>query len=256
LGFQDVTIPPMTLCALEVVTEGAFADVRVNDLPVTLVGLPKGFGRAFIPLPSFIVRGLNQLTARVAAAPDAAGSSLKVEVRIAVFQEGDDFFSSAGRELARVDWAGPTGQAMLSREFQADFGPASWAWSRCQTWSSPDEALADAMSFVRDLTLAFFNNDTNWIEQASQPKFADMAIAFTNVTEAEMKAQVAMALTAERPEPLPPLPPPRPALCASNRLLLLLGPDGQPWLRKRATPNATGAEVLLGKIGASWHIIR
>lgn len=254
MGSHAVSGPAMVLCALEVIAKGAFAEVRLNDLPVATVGLPGGHGRAFVPLSAFVVRGANQLAARVAAMPDA--EEVKVEIRVAVFQEGDTFFTNAGRQLARLDWAGPTGQAMLADSFDATFGPAAWAWSRCAPWPSPAAALADATPFVQDLARAYFANDTAWIEGASQAKFADMAIAFTNVTEDEMKAQATMILEAEPAEPLPPLEPPQPVLCGNNRLLLLLGPDGAPWLRKRTTPGATGLEVLLGKIDGRWQVVR
>ena len=252
-----MTNPPMILAALEVITTAAAADVRLNDVPVAMVGLPGGHGRAFIPAPGFIVSGPNRLAARFVPIGEEQPGAASAQVRLAVFQEGDDFFTGAGDELARIDWTGASGPSASARDFAADFGPPGWSWSRCVRWSTPQEALSDAMVFVQGLARAYLANDTQWIEAASAPKFADLARAFPIFPEAEMKAQVAEMIRSEPPTPTTSLPAPSPQLCADNRLLFLIGADGGPWLHKGGTgPRAGGAEMLLGKLDGKWQVIR
>ncbi|WP_420382710.1 hypothetical protein [Novosphingobium sp.] len=254
---MTVKPPGLGLYALEVDTKGAAADIRLNDIPVAIVGLPGGSGQAFIPVPDYIIRGTNRLAARVMAVPEHQPSAAKVVIRIARFDEGDGFFSNAGQELVRLDWNGTPGQAMLARDFQADFGPLQWSWGRCATWSTPAEALNDAAAFVRDLVKAYFAADADWIEHASSAKFADLALAFPSIPVAVQKAQIANAIRSDPPEPVPNLPPPQPVLCCERRLLMLLGSDGHPWLRKqRPGARGSGAQLKLGKIDRAWQLIR
>lgn len=247
----------MVLCGLEAVTRGTIAEVRLNDIPVATVGPPEGAGRAFVPVPAYVVRGTNQLSARFTPTPGPDAASPRAEVRVAVFQDGDRYFSNAGQELARLDWAGDSGPTTRNREFHATFGPPRWAWSRCDAWLTPDTALADALPFVRDLTRAYFASDAAWMETFSSAKFSDLALAFTNISEDGMKAQVASVIRREAPQPVPALAPPVPALCGDGRMLMLLGHDGLPYLRKTGSDShLVCAEVLLGKLGGAWQIVR
>ncbi len=251
------SVDPIALCAMEVTTNGAAADIRINDIPVATVGMPTGHGQGFIPVSSEIVRGANQLSARVVSVPDPPMAGAKVEIRIALMREGDRYFSNAGRDLVRLDWVAVPGQNMLSKDFAADFGPAQWSWSRCAPWPTPAAALDDAMPFVRDLVAAYFSSEADWFEQASTAQYADMIVAFPALSEAEQKEQIATAIRSDPPEAVPPLPQPRPVLCCHNRLLLLQAPEGGAWLRKRG-PGARGSgdQSLLGKVDGRWQIIR
>lgn len=247
----------MVLCAIEATTRHASAEVRINDIPAAVIGHPTGTGSGYIPIPAFVVAGRNEIAARLIAVPPGGEEPPFVELRAAVFQEGDIYFTGAGRELARIDWTGPGPEAVLRQTFVADFGPAEWSWSRCQRWPDPAAALADAGAFVSDLARAYYASDAGWLEAASGPKFDDMARAFTNVSGPEIRAQTAALIAASPAQPVPQTAPPQPRLCCEGRLLMLTGTDGRPWLRKpRPGQPETAAQILIGKLDGRWQVIR
>jgi hypothetical protein len=242
----------MILAGMEIVTTHAVADVSLNDIPTALVGAPDGFGRAFIPVPAYLVRGSNMLAARIGLVGEAQG---KAEIRIAVFNDGDDFFSGAGTELVRLDWSAAEGTGVRSQGFRVGFGPERWAWHRCQSWDRPDQALIDAAGFVRELITAFFASDAAWFESAASAQFDDLAQAYSAIPADQLRQQIAGAIASAPPIPVTEQPPPVPVLFAENRLLGLFTADGEPYLRK---PGDTGmaARALLGKLNGAWQIIR
>lgn len=242
----------MILAGMEIVTTHAVADVRINDVPMALVGAPDGFGRAFIPVPAYLVRGANMIAARMGPVGETQG---KAEIRIAVFNEGDDFFSGAGGELVRLDWSSAEGAGVRSQGFGVGFGPDRWAWHRCQSWDQPEQALADAAGFVHELSAAFYASDTAWFENAAGAQFDDLAQAYSAIPAEQLRQQIAGAIAGAPPIPMPELHPPVPVLFAEKRLLGLFSADAEPYLRR---PGETGvaARVLLGKLGGVWQIIR
>lgn len=245
----------MILAAMEVVARNAVADIRINDVPVVIVG-EQGNGSAFVPATPFIVSGANRLAARVMLQPVPPGEAPEVMIRIAVFQEGDEYFTNAGQQLARLEWRGDPSPAMLDTGFEAGFGPPAWSWMACEAWTSVDQAMADASPFLGNLARAFYASDADWFDGVSDPKLADMTQAFDHLDEPTMRARLRADTAA-----LPPAPPqpirPVPQLCGNGRLLAINAPGAPPMVSKPDSEGQPAApRYIIGKLGGAWRIIR
>ncbi len=249
-------IPSMPLAAIEVTTKGVMLEVRINDVPTLMVG-EVGDGQAFMSVTAFAVLGSNRLVAR--ARINEAGqkaSAVEANIRVAIFSEGDHWFTNSGSELLRLKWSGGSNPTMLEGHFNCSFGPTAWAWEACQRWDNVTLATHDAMPFIQQFVQALAICDTTWIEAVSDPKFADMAIAFPAVSETEMRALNSKQLM----ETIPISPPqvsPSPQLCGGNRLLQLQAGGGQPLLRKKTTDgHEVSLSAIIGKLAGRWQIMR
>lgn len=247
----------MVLAGLEVVVTGAEAELRVNDVPVVRLGGP-GTSRGFMPAVAYVIRGENRLAARLVAVASSPPAASRAQIRLAIFDEGDTYYSNAGRELARLDWQGAPSPDLLATRFEAAFGPTGWSWMHCRRWLSAEQAIRDAHDFVVQLVRAYYQSDAYWIDEASQPKFADAAQAFTNMPESEMR-RITSTLIAQTPKVSVPVDvaPIQPQLCGDGRLLELRDADGRPLIRKldsRGQPFEPA--ILIGNLEGRWQIVR
>lgn len=244
----------MILAGLEIDAERVRATVRINDVPVAAVGGPGG-GRAFLPATPFIVRGENWLSVDTTPYPAEGEAAPRLVARIAVFEEGDAYFTDAGRQLARVEGGG--GAAPLGRApFQADFGPGSWSWMRCRVWPSAEAALADAVPFVQEMLEAFARSDAGWFGDVSAHKFADSAQAFPTLKRAVIE-RIAGEEVAALPASAVPRVTPIPVLCGDGRLLQLQSAGGEPLAMKPdGDGNFATLSAIVGKLDGRWLIFR
>ncbi|PCG13347.1 MULTISPECIES: hypothetical protein [Sphingomonas] len=234
------------LTYLEVDGAGVTGAIRINDLPVVAL-IAEGM-RAYVPVPALLVRGANSLSAQVRAnAPEA-----RLSARVALFDDGEEFFTGAGRTLARIDAPPTTGRVQVT--FDCPIGPAAWAWHSCRRWASAAEALASAAPFVATLTAAFTRGDAATIVAACAPYLADLASAFPN-RPAGFYAQQMMEHLSQRATLLP-LRPDGSVLCADGRLLHLLAGDGNDLIRGQDQDGPFSWRALIGEIDGRWTVIR
>jgi hypothetical protein len=241
---------------LETETTNIRAAIRMNDLPVVRV-VPRNSERAMSSLVPYVTRGINVLSAYVRPAPENPNDPMHFYARAAMVAPGDNLFSMAGCELARVD-AGTGAHGVLRAEFSSLYGPSAWAWQDCIRWTDTSAAITDALPFLRELLRAFHASDADWMVTASRPFHEDMATAFPGRSPEDYAKRLRNALADSPSGEIPKTaPPPHGELCGDGRLLDLTATDGKPMLHK-VTRDARpfGLPSLIGKRRGVWAIFR
>lgn len=236
----------MGLLFVEVQSEGVSGELRINDLHVVLVG--PGPYRAFVPVPHFVVHGANTLAAVLRESSSAA----RMAVRLAEFEEGQEFFQEAGREIARLDLTSldpsPTVHFLGS-------GPVGWSWNACHRWSDIETAWSDAAAFVVALLDAFERRDAPWIVGMSAPKHRDLGMAFTNRPLTEIESMVSDQIGEGYRLIRPTSSSFRPLLAAGGRLIHLLHADGGDLIRMSDDEGPSSWPAHIGKLEQGWRVI-
>ncbi len=123
-------------------------------------------------------------------------------------------------------------------------------------WSSADQTQAEAESFIERLVQAFYASDVDWFDQVSGPEYADMAVAFPYLSEAEIR-QATGDQIGSTPSVNGPRPAPHSVLCGDGRMLELKGPGGTPLASKRdADGRPVALQAMIGKLDGRWLIFR
>jgi hypothetical protein len=208
--------------------------------------------RAFVPVPAFLMLGENTLSLR--ALP--VGEKASFVVRLALFSDGDEFFTGTGVDLARIEQLQLQGSARFDRSFAHSFGVAEWSWSQCQVWPSAAAAMLDASSFIDELMNAFAGGDDEFLLRASEPLFRDMAIAFGNRSSEELVALARDQLQEAANKPAVSNLSAAPELNANGRLLRLTAGDGRDLLRKRDDEGPIYWPASIGKLNGKWQVFR
>lgn len=240
------------LVFVEASIKGVLVEVRVNDIPV--VKLSPASMRAVIPIPQDLVFGDNRVSVQVKPSGER---ERQINLRVVEMQDGDEFFTGAGRVLADIEVGGSMVAPSAERAFIWPHGPRAWSWQACQHWRTAEEAGRDAQPFVAKLITAFYGADVNAMIKFAEPLYRDLAIAFPNRTYEDRVAMAredfgstGRAFSAGRFEQW------QPKLVGEGRLLQLVTSSDTDLLEKHSTEGLVSWPVMIGKAGPDWRVFR
>jgi len=159
------------------------AEARINDIPVAKshLGEQKTAG---IPVRQYINEGINRIELRAQPNGQALSDSAELELRLAVFQEGEPLKFHAGREFARLrPVLNPLTPVPFSVFADASVDKGSggnWAWAQAPVLDMA--RFRGALdNYVSRLAQLFADRDWQGLAQETKSRMTEDATAYAGV---------------------------------------------------------------------------